>query len=125
MQSQPATSFDAAARVEPQEGARGRRSWAAVRLLPLRAWLALLGVLLAALASAAIAEWLAEAPQTQAAVIFLALLAVGLLIALSRLLAADALRREGLRVASERHARDLETLIEARTRELSALSTHL
>jgi signal transduction histidine kinase len=105
--------------------AREPTAWAALRLLPLRAWLALLGVLLAALASAAIAGWLAEAPQTQAAVIFLALLAVGLLIALSRLLAADAIRREGLRVASERHARDLEALIEARTRELSALSTHL
>ena len=99
--------------------------WSALRLLPLRAWLALLGMLLAALASAGIAEWLAEAPQTQAAVIFLALLAVGLLIALSRLLAADAVRREGLRAASERHARDLESLIDARTRELSALSTHL
>ncbi|HEY2035563.1 MAG TPA: sensor histidine kinase [Steroidobacteraceae bacterium] len=99
--------------------------WAALRLLPARAWLALLGVLLAALASGAIAEWLAEAPQTQAAVIFLALLAVGLLIALSRLLAAEAVRREALRAASERHAKDLESLIEARTRELSALSTHL
>jgi signal transduction histidine kinase len=96
-----------------------------LRLLPARAWLALLGVLLAALASGAIAEWLAEAPQTQAAVIFLALLAVGLLIALSRLLAAEAVRREALRAASERHAKDLESLIEARTRELSALSTHL
>jgi signal transduction histidine kinase len=99
--------------------------WPALRLLPLRAWLALLGVLFAALASAGIAERLAGAPQTQAAVIFLALLAVGLLLALSRLLAADAVRREGLRAASERHAKDLETLIEARTRELSALSTHL
>ena len=126
MQSQlPATSLHAAARAEPQERARGPMAWAALRLLPPRAWLALLGVLLAALASAAIAERLAEAPQTQAAVIVLALLAVGLLIALSRLLAADAVRREGLRVASERHARDLEALIEARTRELSALSTHL
>lgn len=100
-------------------------TWSALRLLPVRAWLALLGVLLAALASAAIAEWLAEAPQTQAAVVFLACLAVGLLIALSRLLAADAVRREALHAASERHAKDLEALIEARTRELSALSTHL
>jgi len=94
-------------------------------LLPVRAWLALLGVLVAALGSAAIAERLAEEPQTEIAVIFLALLAVGLLIALGRLLAADASRREDLRAASERHARNLETLIEARTRELSALSTHL
>lgn len=50
---------------------------------------------------------------------------MGLLIALSRLLAADAVHREGLRAASERHAKDLETLIEARTRELSTLSSHL
>ena len=99
--------------------------WSALRLLPVRAWLALLGVLIAALSSAAIAEWLAEEPQTGIAVIFLALLAVGLLIALSRLLAADAVRREGLRAASERHARELESLVETRTRELSALSTHL
>lgn len=99
--------------------------WSALGLLPVRAWLALLGVLIAALSSAVIAEWLAEEPQTEIAVIFLALLAVGLLIALSRLLAADAVRREGLRAASERHARELESLVETRTRELSALSTHL
>jgi signal transduction histidine kinase len=100
-------------------------AWSALRLLSPWTWLALLGVLTAALGSAAIAERLAEEPQTEAAVIFLALLAVGLLIALSRLLVADALRREELRAASERHARDLETLIEARTLELSALSIHL
>lgn len=111
--------------VHPVARTREPMTWSALRLLPLRAWLALLGVLFATLVSAAIAEWLAEAPQTQAAVIVPALLAVGLLIALSRLLAADAVRREGLRVASERHARDLEALIEARTGELSALSTHL
>ena len=121
----PATDLDAAAQLEPQVHARGRMTWSALKLLPVRAWLALLGVLFAALAPAAIAEWLAEEPLTQAAVIFLALLAVGLLIALSRLLAAEAFRREGLRAASERHAKDLESLIEARTRELSALSTHL
>ena len=121
----PVTELDTGARLEPQARARVPTGWSALRLLPVRAWLALVGVLLAALASAAIAEWLAEAPQTQAAVIFLALLAVGLLLALGRLLGAEATRREGLRVASERHARDLETLIDSRTRELSALSTHL
>ncbi|HEV7135953.1 MAG TPA: sensor histidine kinase [Steroidobacteraceae bacterium] len=125
----PATNLDAAAAVGRQvsSGAPGcaHTGWFALRLLPVRARLALLGVLLAVVASAAIAEWLAEAPQTQAAVIFLAFLAVGLLVALSRLLAADAVRRDRLRAASERHAKDLESLIEARTRELSALSTHL
>lgn len=130
MQSQmPATDLDAATDIGPRlssrDPGRARTGLPALRLLPVRARLALVGVLLAVLASAAIAEWLAEAPQTQAAVIFLALLAAGLLVALSRLLAADAVRREGLRAASERHAKDLETLIEARTRELSALSTHL
>jgi signal transduction histidine kinase len=120
----PARAVDAAAHTDVLR-TRVPMTWSALRLLPVRAWLALLGVLFAALASAAIAEWLAEAPETQAAVIFLALLAVGLLIALSRLLAAEAVRREALRAASERHAKDLETLIEARTRELSALSTHL
>ncbi|MGH8294152.1 MAG: sensor histidine kinase [Steroidobacteraceae bacterium] len=104
---------------------RAPKGWSALKLLPRRVWLVLLGALFAAVASAAIAEWLAESPQTQAAVVFLAFLAVGLLIALGRLLAAEALRREGLRAASERHAKDLESLIEARTRELSALSTHL
>jgi len=120
-----AAGLDAEARVAPQAHLRVPPGWSALRLLPVRARLALAGVLLAVLASAAIAEWLAEAPQTQAAVIFLALLAVGLLVALSRLLASDAVRREALRAASERHARDLEALIDARTRELSALSTHL
>ena len=115
----PANELATAARVREPMG------WSALRLLPPRAWLALFGLLLAALASATIAERLAEAPQTQAAIVFLALLAVGLLIALTWLLAADAVRREGLRAASERHARDLEMLIEARTRELSTLSTHL
>ncbi len=121
----PIADLDLAARVGQQLPGSEPTGWSALKLLPVRAWLALLGVLFAALASAAIAEWLAEAPQTQAAVIFLALLAVGLLIALSRLLAADAVRRESLRVASERHAKELESLVEARTRELSALSTHL
>jgi signal transduction histidine kinase len=117
--------IDSGAHLTPAAPPREPTAWSALRLLPVRAWLALLGVLIAALGSAAIAAWLAEEPQTEAAVIFLALLAVGLIIALSRLLAADAVRREGLRAASERHARDLETLIRARTRELSALSTHL
>ncbi|MGH8298270.1 MAG: sensor histidine kinase [Steroidobacteraceae bacterium] len=121
----PVPDVDSGTHLIPAVHPHEPMTWSALRLLPVRAWLALLGVLIAALGSAAIAEWLAEEPQTQAAIIFLALLAVGLLIALSRLLAADAVRREGLRAASERHAKDLETLIEARTRELSALSTHL
>ncbi len=126
MESQSRTAdIDADTGFDHRTHRREPNGWSALRLLPVRAWVALIGLLFAALAPAAIAEWLAEAPQTRAAVIFLALLAVGLLIALSRLLAADVLRREGLRAASELHARNLESLVEARTRELSALSTHL
>jgi signal transduction histidine kinase len=116
---------DPAAPLHPAAGSRRPRGWSALRLLPARAWVALLGVLLAALASAGIAAWLARESRTRIAVVFLALLAVGLLAALARLLAAEAVRRECLRADAERHAKDLETLIEARTRELSALSTHL
>jgi signal transduction histidine kinase len=125
MSQASSSPVDSGTGLVPEARPREPLGWSALRLLPLRAWLALLGVLIAALGSAAIAEWLAEEPQTEIAVVFLALLAVGLLIALSRLLAAEAVRREGLRAASERHAKDLETLIEARTRELSTLSTHL
>ena len=121
----PSARIEPPTELHPAAHLRQPRGWSALRVLPLRARLALLGVLLAALASAGIAGWLAAAPQTEVAVVFLALLAVGLLIAVSRLLAADAVRREDLRAASERHAKDLEGLIEARTRELSALSTHL
>jgi len=109
----------------PEAQPREPMTWSALKLLPVRVWLALLGMFIAALGAAVIAEWLAEKPQTEIAVVFLTVLAVGLLIALSRLLAADAAHREELRAASERHARDLETLIEARTRELSTLSSHL
>jgi signal transduction histidine kinase len=99
--------------------------WSALALLRLPVRLALFGVSIAVLGSAAIAERLAQQPRAGIAVVFLTLLAVGLLIALGLLLAADAARREGLRATAERHARDLETQIESRTHELSALSTHL
>jgi signal transduction histidine kinase len=99
--------------------------WSALALLRLPVRLALFGVSIAVLGSAAIAERLAQQPRAGIAVVFLTLLAVGLLIALGLLLTADAARREGLRATAERHARDLETQIESRTHELSALSTHL
>ncbi len=121
----PSVPVDPATPLHPAARSRQPRGWLALRLLPMRAWLALLGVLLATLASAGIAAWLARESQTRLAVVLLALLAVGLLVALARLLAAEAVRRERLHAAAERHAKDLEGLIEARTRELSALSTHL
>jgi signal transduction histidine kinase len=116
---EPAAQLPRAARPHRPAG------WSALRLLPLRARLALLGVWCAVLAAAAIAEWLAAGPGSGAAVLCLALLAVGLLIALGRLLAADAIRIEGLRAASQQQAKDIESLVQARTCELSGLSTHL
>ncbi len=50
---------------------------------------------------------------------------LGLLFILTRLLIAEAVRQENLRCAAEHEARELEKLVEARTRELSELSTHL
>lgn len=106
----------------PSRRASGRP---ALGSLPLRPGLTLLGVLCAALVAAGVAEWLARKPQVQAAVAFLALTAMGLIVALGRRLAADARMREQEHTASGRHAKELESLIEERTRELSALSTHL
>ena len=91
----------------------------------MRTALALLGVLLAALAAAGTAEGLAHKPPVRVAVAFLALVTVGLLVALGRRLAADAAAQAGQHAAAGRRASDLESLIEERTRELSALSTHL
>ncbi|HET9106618.1 MAG TPA: sensor histidine kinase [Steroidobacteraceae bacterium] len=111
----------------PHVGAPSRRAGgrSALGPLPLRPGLMLLGVLLAVLAAAGIAEGLTRRPQIQAAVAFLALTAIGLIAALGRRLAADARMREQQHAASEHHAKELESLIEERTRELSALSTHL
>lgn len=112
---------------QPDAGAPSRRAAgrSALGPLPLRPALTLLGLLLAVLAAAAIAEGLTRRPPIQAAVAFLALAAVGLIVALGRRLAADARMRAQQLAASERHAKELEGLIEERTRELSALSTHL
>jgi signal transduction histidine kinase len=93
--------------------------------LPLLPAVVLLGVLLAVLAAAAIAAGLAPRPPVQAAVAFLALTAIGLVAVLGRRIALDARGREQQHTASEHHAKELETLIEERTRELSELSTHL
>jgi signal transduction histidine kinase len=121
----PGARLDSAAHVARAARPHPPAGWSALRLLPLRARLTLLGVSCAALASAGIAAWLAGAPGTGAAVLFLALLAVGLVVALGRLLTADAVRREGLPAASQHQTKDIESLVEARTCELSGLSTHL
>jgi signal transduction histidine kinase len=87
--------------------------------------LALLAALLATLAAAAAGLWLAGAPAARASIAILALLAFGLEAALARQLTAETARRSALREGAQRHARDLERQVESRTRELSALSTHL
>jgi signal transduction histidine kinase len=111
-----------------ESGAQARAvsgAWSAPGLLSGAVRLALLAVLLAALAAAATGMGMARTPAARAAIVVLALLALGTLVALARQLAAEALRRESLRESAERHARDLELQIEKRTDELSALSTHL
>ncbi|MBW4051622.1 MAG: sensor histidine kinase [Proteobacteria bacterium] len=116
--------IDPAAQLPPAVASRGPRGGPALSRLPVRTALALLGVLLVVLAAAGIAEGMARQPQVGVAVAFLALLAIGLIVALGRRLAAAA-TREGQHAASGRNAHDLESLIQERTRELSALSTHL
>jgi signal transduction histidine kinase len=80
---------------------------------------ALLAVALAVLAAGAIAEIATRKPEAEAAVALLALLAIGLLLALGRRPATAA------RTPPSLAPRELESLIAERTRELSALSTHL
>ncbi len=100
-------------------------AWSSLGMLPARERLALLCAGLAALLATAAGEWMAEAALTRAAIVLLALLSLGLLAALARGRATEAVRREFLREAGSRHATDLERQVEIRTEELSALSTHL
>ena len=116
-------AVDPAAHLRPAAPSRDPRGRPALSRLPPRTALTLLGMLLAVLAAAGIAEAAARKPQVEAAVAFLALLAIGLLVVLGRRLAATT--REGQYAASGHPAPDLEGLIQERTRELSALSTHL
>ena len=58
-------------------------------------------------------------------VIALAAIGVVLLAIIGYFLTAQVARREELRLATERQARDFERLVDLRTRELSALCTHL
>jgi signal transduction histidine kinase len=109
----------ASAEIELQREARV--SWASLKLLPARIWIVLLGVLLVTLA-AAVAVGVMGSPV---ALLIITVVAVALLALVARLLVAEALRQEQRRVAAEREAKDLERLIEVRTRELSDLSTHL
>jgi signal transduction histidine kinase len=58
-------------------------------------------------------------------VVALAAVGMALLALIAYLLNAEAARQQELRLATERQARDFERLVEVRTRELSALCTHL
>jgi signal transduction histidine kinase len=109
----------ASAEIELQREARV--SWASLKLLPARLWIALLAVLVVTLA-AAFAVSVMGSPVALAIMI---VVDVALIALVARLLVAEALRQETRRLAAEREARDMERLIEVRTRELSDLSTHL
>jgi len=87
-----------------------RLSWSALRLLPVRIWTLLLAVLAVTLATAATVSVF----HSQAALLVLTLLDIALIALVARLFA-----------AAEQEAKDLERLVELRTRELSDLSTHL
>ena len=96
-------------------------SWSALRLLPARIWIALLAVLAVTLAALA-AVMVSGSPAT---LLLITLIDIALLAWIARLLVTEALRQEARRAAAEQEAKDLERLIELRTRELSDLSTHL
>jgi len=96
-------------------------SWSALRLLPARIWIALLAVLAVTLA-ALVPVLVSGSP---AALLLITLIDIALLAWIARLLVTEALRQEARRAAAEQEAKDLERLIELRTRELSDLSTHL
>jgi signal transduction histidine kinase len=62
---------------------------------------------------------------SRASLIFITLVSLGLLVIVARLFIAEAVRQHQRRTAAEQEAKELEKLVEERTRELSALSTHL
>jgi signal transduction histidine kinase len=102
-----------------------------LRLLPWRLWALLLGALILTLAMASLgggALLTGEAPDnslTRAGLLALAALTLALLAVLTRLFLVQAQRQARCMSAAEPQARELETLVETRTRELSALSTYL
>jgi signal transduction histidine kinase len=102
-----------------------RVSWSSLRLLPARLWVALGAVLLITVTVAALAQFSTDRSWTRAGLLVVSLLSLVLLLGLMRLLVTEALRREQRQVIAAEAARELEMQIEARTRELSALSTHL
>lgn len=67
----------------------------------------------------------ASAVWSRVSLIVITLVSLGLLLIVLRLIAAEAERQELRRSAAEQEAKHLEKLVEERTQELSALSTHL
>jgi len=100
-------------------------SWSALRLLPARLWIPLCAVLLTTLTLAALGEWSAQSALTRLGLFVLTVVTLGLLLLVTRLLLIEAERQESLRSAAQQHKRELDNLVDARTLELSALSTHL
>jgi signal transduction histidine kinase len=98
-----------------------RVSWSSLRLLPTRIRMGLFALLIVTLAAAA-AVALSGSPL---ALVIVTLVDVALLAWVARLIVAETLRQSELRAAAEQDAKDMERLIEARTGELSDLSTHL
>ena len=96
--------------------------------LPVRTRLGLLAALACALALALLGVAsldTARSALARASLVLLGLLSIGLLAVIARLSAASAARRARDGSAPAAQAAELERLIEERTRELSALSTHL
>lgn len=100
-------------------------SWASLRLLPWRLWAPLLAALLLSLAIASLGEESLRSAWLRACLWIMTALTLALLLVLTRLFLVQAERQAQDRSLAERQARELEKLVETRTRELSALSTHL
>jgi signal transduction histidine kinase len=63
--------------------------------------------------------------SARVSLIVITLVSLGLLVIVARLFIAEAVHQDRLRSTAEQEAKELEKLVEERTRELSALSTHL
>jgi signal transduction histidine kinase len=100
-------------------------SWSSLRLLPAPVWIPLFGVLIAMLAVAAMEARAVSGSWTRAGLLVMTLLSLGLLFIVTRQFIIEAVRQESRRAAAEEETKELEKLVDARTRELSALSTHL
>ena len=100
-------------------------SWSSLRLLPARLWVPLFAVLLTTLTVATLGESSAQSFWPRAGLWVMTIVTLGLLLIITRLFLIEAERQERRRCAAERETRELERLVETRTLELSALSTHL